>query len=181
MARTPVGTRAQPLSDTALFAHVASRLEDVGVRRLGSWAAELGVLAGPLAIRRAPFTAERLADAPERERAVRRWALVDYDALDLFLAVVTLRCSGARRAALDGIEQLKGVIELLRLVDGQLLAMVVYERRSDQRALRTALSEFADIESWRVVEERRPLAAISTFRQLALDAARHEQLVRAHS
>lgn len=174
----PVGTRKQPLSDTALFAHVAARLEGIGVGHLRTWAEELGVRAGPLAIRRAPFTAELLADAPDRERAVRRWALVDYDALDLFLAVVTLRCSESHRDTLLGIEQLAGVVELLGLDDGQVLAIVIYERRSDQRALQTALGEFADVESWRVVDERRPLAAISTFRHLARAAARRERLLR---
>jgi hypothetical protein len=179
MARTPVGTDRQPRTDTALFAHIAAKLEGVGVRQLGAWAAELGLLAGAEAIRRAPSTAERLDAISDRRRVVRRWALIDYDALDLFVAVVTLSCSGAREAALRGLERVRGVIDLLALEDGRtVLAIVVYERRQDQRALRTALGEFADVGAWRVVDERRPLAAISTFRTLALKAAGPDELLR---
>ncbi len=69
------------------------------------------------------------------------------------------------------------MIELLALDGGHdVLALVIYERRSDELTLRTALGEFADVEKWRVVDERRPLAAIATFTALARRVARRDKL-----
>jgi hypothetical protein len=177
MSRTSVGTDTQPRSDTALFAHIAWRLEDVGVKELESWTRELGIRVGEKAVREAPKTARRLLEMPGGT-LVHRSALVDYAALDFFTALVTLRIDGHRGAVMSKLEQVRGVIELLSVEDSnEVLALVIFERRSDKRALESMLGEFAHIVDWRPIEEQRHQAAVSTFRSLALDAAARERLL----
>jgi hypothetical protein len=177
MTRRPVGTRRQPLSDTALFAHVASRLEHVSVRRLDDWLAELGLAVGADAVRRAPGTAARLAGAFDPGAAIRPWALVDYAALDLFLAAITLRFAGSRSHVLAGLERVDGVVDVLGVhARNEALLIAVFERRHDRTALEQRLGEFGDVLDWRDIDEHRPTAAITTFRSLAQTAGRAERL-----
>jgi hypothetical protein len=179
MVRPPVGTLAQPLSDTALFAHIATRLEDVPVKRLEHWAGELGIRVGAKALRSAPRTAERLIATTSAGTAVTHGAVVDYAALDFFTALVSLRVVRGDTSAMSLLEQVGGVVELLTVERSEeVLALVIYERRSDKRALEAALTELADVIDWRPIEDRRPRAAISTFRALAQRAAKREQLLR---
>lgn len=179
MTRTPVGTLRQPLSDTALFAHIAYRLEDVRVGDLSSWAKQLGVLVGEKAIRDAPRTAERLKTPHGSSPAIRPWALVDFASLNMFAAIVTLRVAGARRQTSRALEQTLGVIEVLvPSHSNELLVVVAYERRHDKTALEAKLGEFAEVVGWQELDERLPDAAISTFRGLALAAAGREGLLR---
>jgi hypothetical protein len=178
MTRTPVGTIPQPRSDTALFAHIAMRLENVAVKRLDEWAQELGIRVGAKALRGAPRTAARLLNAPGASRVVRRWALVDFDVLNFFAALVTLRIERRESTTMSRLEQVSGVIELLPVEHSQeVFAVVIFERRSDQCALKSMLTEFGDIVDWRPIEEQRPRAAINTFRSLALAAAERERLL----
>lgn len=177
MARPPVGTVRQPLSDTALFAHIASRLQHVGVKDLETWARELGVAVGPYAIRNAQHTAQRLATPTDRARALRPWAYIDYAALDFFMAVATLETSGNRSTGLKGLENVRGVVDLLCVErSARVLALVIFERRSDKTTLETALGEWANIVEWSEIEEQRPMAAIATFRALARRSADSEHL-----
>jgi hypothetical protein len=179
MPRTPVGTDTQPRSDTALFAHIAWRLEDARVSELEGWARKLGIRVGEKAIREAPKTAKRLLDQPG-ETAIRRAALVDYAALDFFTALVTLRIDRDRSTAMSRLEQVRGVVELLSVEDSNdALALVIFERRSDKRALESMLGEFAHIVEWRPIDEQRRQPAVATFRSLALNAAAHERLLLA--
>jgi len=179
MTRPPVGTLAQPLSDTALFAHIATRLEDVPVKALESWARELGIRVGAKALRSAPQKAERLVTTTSAGAAVvTHWALVDYAALDFFTDLVSLRVERGDAVAMSLLEHVSGVVELLAVERSEeVLALVIYERRSDKRALEAALAELADVIDWRPIEVRRPRAAIATFRALALRAAEREQLL----
>lgn len=178
MTRPSVGTVRQPRSDTALFAHVAMRLEDVHVKQMNEWARKLGIRVGAKALREAPKTAERLPSTADANRVVRPWALVDYAALDFFTALVTLRVERRERTTMDRLEQVSGVVELLAVERSQeMQALVIFERLSDKRALEAGLAEFADIVDWRAIDDRRPRAAIATFRSLALRAAEREQLL----
>jgi hypothetical protein len=177
MPRPPVGTDTQPRSDTALFAHIAWRLEDVGIKDLESWTHELGIRVGEKAIREAPKTAQRLLHLPGGS-PVRRTALIDYAALDFFTALVTLRTKGDRDEVIRKVGQVRGVVELLSVEDSEdVLALVVFERLSDKRTLEGMLSEHADIRGWQTIEERRHQPAAMTFRSLALDAAARERLL----
>jgi hypothetical protein len=178
MTRPPVGTVTQPRSDTALFAHVAMRLENVQVERLEEWARELGIRIGVKALREAPQTTERLLSAADAGRAVHRWALIDYAALNFFTALVTLRVERRERMTLSRLEQVSGVVDLLAVEHSrEVLALVIFERLSDKRVLEGVLGEFGDIVDWRPIEEQRPRAAIGTFRSLALAAAGRERLL----
>jgi hypothetical protein len=178
MTRSPVGTVTQPRSDTALFAHAAMRLENVPVAQQTRWAKKLGIRVGAKALREAPQTAERLQSAAHADAAVRRWVLIDYAALDFFTALVTLHLGRRDRATMNRLEQVSGVVELLVVErSAEILALVIYERRSDKRALEGVLTEFGDIIGWHAIEEQRPKAAISTFRSLALAAACRERLL----
>jgi hypothetical protein len=179
MARTPVGKTKQPLSDTALFAYVTSRLENVGVAQLRDWARDLGLLAGPDAIRNAPHHAARLARAPDRRNVVRPWALVDYGALELGTVVTRLGVAG-RRGALRRIAEVPGVVDVLGIEGGEeALAIAIYEPLGDaeqEDALRARLARIATVVDWHRIDRRRPEAAIDTFRSLTLEAAGRELL-----
>jgi hypothetical protein len=176
MARHPVGTIRQPLTDTVLFAHIASRLENVGNNDLGAWALGLGLQAGPQAIRGAPRTATRLIGVAAPGRAIRPWALIDYEALNFFMAVARLQIPGGE-AVLDRLEQVRGVIDLLCVKENtEIIATVIYERRHEMNALQSVLVEFGKITEWQQVEDSRPTAALSTFRRLAQAAAAAEGL-----
>jgi hypothetical protein len=178
MARPSVGKIQQPLSDTALFARIASRLEGVRVGDLAEWSDGLGLAVGPDAIRNAVKTADRLADEVSRDSAVRPSALVDYAALGLFVAVVRLQPQGVRAKALDGIAQTPGVVDLLAPRSGEVFAIVVYERPRDEQALEDRLGEFADVVDWQPIKHRFPTASIGTFRTLARNAAKREGLAK---
>jgi hypothetical protein len=177
MARRPVGTRAQPRSDTALFAHIAYRLEGMATSEIGPYATEvLHIKAGENAIRKAPATSSRLQDVASPDAALRPWLNVDADALDFFTAVVRLRCRRHGRYA--GIDKVPGVTQLFRLeASDELLAVVLYERRSDQIRLRARLGELAEIITWEIVARQTLNPAITTWRALARDAAEREGLL----
>ena len=178
MTRTPVGTVQKPRSDTSLFAHVAWRLEGGQIKGMTRWIGDLGLNVGATAIRRAPLTADRLAGGSYRERAIRASATVDYAALKLFAALVTLRIARRSDAVLAELEQVRGVVELLVGENRKdLFAVVVYEHPEDKRAVEARLGEFAEVIDWQTIDERRVAAAAMTFRSLARDAAAREQLL----
>jgi len=174
MSRTPVGTIQQPRSDTALFAHVAWQLEGGRIAALPEMRHTLGVGVGDNAIRKALRTAARL-ESRDGSKALRPWCLVDLEALDFFEALVELRLSTPDDAAhLAGV---MGVTHLLRVNAERVLAVVVYERRSSERALRASLEEHAQIVRWEVLDDHDQTPAISTWRALARQAAGRERLL----
>lgn len=127
------GTVSQPLSDTALFAHIAFNLEDKKLHEYPGWAGRLGVGVGKSAVRDAPATAARLDGVPDRQVAVRPWVDVDWRRLDFFVALVRLAIPGDA-GAIDLLEAVPGVVSVCRLTAGdEVVATVVYERRSDPR------------------------------------------------
>jgi hypothetical protein len=136
----------------------------------------LRIKAGENAIRKAPATSARLLDLPSPEAALRPWIHVDTDALNFFTAIVRLRSS--RPGPYAGIDEIPGVTQLFRLeANDQLLAVVLYERRSDQMRLRARLGELAEIISWEVVARQTLDPTITTWRALARDAAEQEGLL----
>jgi hypothetical protein len=177
MARTPVGTIKQSLSTTALLVYIASRLENVPKADLDSYAEKLGIQVGANAIRNAPRTSALLDSAPNRSAVVQPWALLNYEALDLFVAIAKIGTYGNAHETARAIASIPGVIESWGFADGgPVLVEVAYERRSDQTALRSRLGEFGRIDEWREVDDRHPEAAATTFRTLARRAAERERL-----
>lgn len=176
MSRTPVGTTQQPRSDTALFAHVAWRLEGGRTDRIAEMGRTLGIAVGDNAIRKAPSTAARLEHRDGRI-AVRRWCLVDLEVLNFFEAIVELQLAELRDTAYRGLTGVPGVTHLLRTDIERVLAIVIYERRSDEQALRASLGEFAKIVRWEVLEDHDATPAVGTWRALARQAAERERLI----
>jgi len=176
MSRTPVGTTQQPRSDTALFAHVAWRLEGGRTDRIAEMGRTLGIAVGDNAIRKAPSTAARLEHGDGRI-ALRQWYLVDLQALDFFEALVELQLAQRHDSAYRGLAGVAGVTHLLRAGTERILALVIYERQSDEQALRARLGEFAKIVRWEVLEDHDETPAVGTWRALARQAAERERLI----
>jgi hypothetical protein len=176
MSRTPVGTTQQSRSDTALFAHVAWRLEGGRTDQIAEMGRTLGIAVGDNAIRKAPNTAARLEHRDGRI-ALRRWCLVDLEALNFFEALVELRLAEPHDTAYRGLAGVAGVTHLLRTAIERALAIVIYERRSDELALRAKLGEFARIVRWEVVKDHDETPAVGTWRALARQAAERERLI----
>lgn len=176
MARRAVGTRPQPESDTALFAHVAYRLEGRTTAEIASYASEvLRIKTGENAIRKAPATSARLSERAEPERAVRPWVRVDLAAFDLFSALVRVRSS--HPGVYHGIDQITGVVQVLRLeAVGDIVALVVYERRSEQVRIRARLEELGEVVSWEVIADQTEDPAVETWQALTRQAADREGL-----
>jgi hypothetical protein len=176
MARQADGIRPQPETDTALFAHLAYKLEGVATGGLNDWAQQLGIRVRADALRNAPRHAARLEGVADPRSVVRPWLLPEWRALNFFMAAVRVELPRAEPAAAKALEIIAGVIEVFAWERGA-LAIVVYERRSDRDALRARLEDFAEIESWQEIESHRPQAVIDTFRALALQAAAKERLL----
>lgn len=176
MSRTPVGTTQQARSDTALFAHVVWRLEGGGNNRAAEIGRTLGIAVGDNAIRKAPSTAARLEHKDGRI-AVRRWCLVDLEALNFFEALVELRLAEPHDTAYRGLAGVAGVTHVLRTGTDRALAIAIYERRSDEQALRAGLGEFARIVRWEALQDHDETPAVGTWRALARQAAERERLV----
>lgn len=176
MARTPVGIRPQPETDTALFAHIAHRLDPEATTDIASYAAgELQIKAGSNAIRKAPATAARLALLANPRAAIQPWLRLDLEALDFFSALVRVEpLSAESRAALA---RETGVLELFSFeASTELVLLVTYERRSDQRNLRSRLGEHGRVLVWEVLEEHAYDPAVHTWRSLTRAAAAREGL-----
>jgi len=163
MTRAPVGTTQQARSDTALFAHVAWRLEGGRTDRIAEMGRTLDIAVGENAIRKAPSTAARLEHQRGRI-AVRRWCLVDLEALDFFEALTELHLVNPPDPAYRGLAGVAGVTHLLRTGTERALAIVIYERRSNEQALRASLGEFAQIVRWEVVNDHNETPAVGTWR-----------------
>ena len=176
MSRGPDGIARQPKTDTALFAHIAYKLERVETAELNAWATKLGIGVGADALRNAVHHATRLDGTVDRRRVVQPWLRPDWRALDFFMAVARLQLIDSELAQLDQLETDKGVVELF--ASGRdATAVVVYERRGDRDALKARLENFGTIADWQEVDEHRPQAIVSTFRNLAREAALRERLL----
>jgi hypothetical protein len=163
-------------TDTALFGHIAYKLEGMRLADLDQWAEGVGIEVDAEALRRAPAKSARLAERPGRERALRPGLRIDWRALDFFVALVRLRIASA--GAVDQLESARGVIDVFSLeADREALVVVVYERRHDREALELKLAEFGQVLAWESVQDHRPGAAISTFRAFAREAAMREGLL----
>jgi hypothetical protein len=176
MAGQPVGNVSQPRSDTALFAHIAAGLSDVGVEELQRFATDtLQVAVGANAIRRARGTSQRIVGVAVPDNVIRPWLLVDAGALDFFHAIVRVRLLDQAKGV--RLEQTAGVLKVTRLEGSRdVIVDVIYERRSDQRRLEAKLGEIAEVLSWEVVTEQSHEASVLTWSELAKTAAQRELL-----
>jgi hypothetical protein len=176
VGRHPLGSDRQNRTDTALFGHIAYKLEGVRLSGLEGWAEDLGILVGTDALRKAPENSLRLQGRPQRRSALRASLTIDWSALNLFSAVVRLRI--ADRNAIAQLERVTGVVDLYGVAGGQTAVLVVvYERLHDQEALKRRLSEFGEMLDWDQVESHRPDAVIRTSRAFAREAAQREGLL----
>ncbi|MDQ3163410.1 MAG: hypothetical protein M3Q92_11375 [Actinomycetota bacterium] len=155
-------------------------LEGKSTAKIASYASEvLRIKAGENAIRKAPATSVRLSALDQPERAVRSWLHVDTDQLDLFTALVRVRSTHV--GAYGGLDEIAGVVQVLRLeAEGDLLALVLYEQRSDRARLRARLEELGEIMSWEVVSNQSVEPALATWRALTKQAAEREGLLAEH-
>ena len=180
MTRKPDGIRPQAETDAALFAHIAYRLDDIRVKEIHRYATSvLGIDVGYNAIRFAPATAARIADLPSPP--LRPWLLVDLDALNFFTALVCVR-NASDSDVFSAVARVPGVVHVMRLMShGDVVAIVIYEDRAQQRMLRARLGEIADIVSWEHVDFASHEPAILTWRSLARRAGEREGLLLAEA
>jgi hypothetical protein len=175
MGQRPRGKDNQPHTDTALFGHIAYKLEEKNLKELESWAEELEIDVGPDGLRKARRQATRLRDRPGRRPALRDWLMVDWGELNFFVVSVRLRLEP--RTAIDQLGEVPGVVDLYSLEEGTLAQLIaIYERRHDREALERKLEEFGRILAWEDVDSHHPEAAISTSRALSREAAAREGL-----
>lgn len=170
-----VGALPMAKSDTALFAHIAWRLEGKVTEELTEYGRQLEIRVGANAIRKALTTSDRLGRLASPGRVVLPWLRIDVAALDFFQAVVRLKTQGPDAAEVVGGVQ--GVVRVMS-VEGSddLLAIVIYERRSDRERLRARFSDIGEITSWEQIDLDTQNPAIATWRALAQSAAEREQL-----
>jgi hypothetical protein len=167
-------TLAKKRSDTALFGHMAYKLEGITVGELPQWERELSLGVGDEALRKAPSHAGRLQGSPAPQ-ILRKTLAIDWAELNFFTAVVRLRCTTGS-GALARLDEQQGVLDVYTL-DGSSMAIVivVYERRHDKVALEAKLFEFGTIEAWELVDSHRREGAALTCKALAKEAAAREK------
>lgn len=174
MARPPVGIRAQPLSDTAIAAHVALRLAGVGSNRQAqaAWLKErLGVLVGSNGARRA---------GPRAAPALRPWVLVREGVLplDLETALVVFPGRGRRRDRLvRHLRELGPTRQLLVTRSRRDVFCVLLFRRQDREGVFHAVEALGEDFVWEeITHEDRALEG-TAWMCLAQRIARDEALL----
>jgi hypothetical protein len=175
IGQRPRGNENQLLTDTALFGHIAARLEGVVEDDLPGWAAKLGIDVGANALRKSPNHATRIGASAGRS-VLRKSLAIDWASLNFFSATARLRLHGS-----DDFQRLAavpGVVDLYLLEGALALLIVVYERLNDQRALESGLRAFGELESWERIESYRHDALQRTSREFARRAAEREGLLR---
>lgn len=197
VSRGPVGrplegAKRKDHSVTGVRAYIAARL--AGQLDQGFLTADLGVALSVSAVFRASRELHwrppnykprgRAAGGPPRPSgtALRDWLAVRTAELQLSLGLVTFPVSGAsaQRELYRALQAVLGVVHLVRAGDGpgrRVVALVVTDGDDDRRRLRAELDEFADDWEWSEVDDETVEPAIATWRNLALAAARSEDLL----
>jgi hypothetical protein len=175
MPRPPVGTIPQPVSATALAAHVASRL----VGRLSDRAARDAWLTSEVGVKLRSNGVERAA---ERARtAVVAWVLVDETRLPLQLekAYVHFPGTGRRRLGLIAALRRLGVVRQILLTRSRRdLACVLVYPREDRDDLFAAVERLGEPFLWdEILEEDREVER-SMWVGLAQRYAKTEGLIQ---
>jgi hypothetical protein len=171
MPRPPDGKVAKAGSRTALFAHVAARLDEQPRRDDSTYFRErLGVDVNE--------KAGRIA-ADGARRSLRKWLLVAEPDLDLDVSL--LRFEPGEHSAeeiADVLEGVSGVRQILRLgTSGEVLAVAVFDGARARRELRAVIRERLGVRPrWDEVEMETFAPAVRTWRDLARKAAVDEDL-----
>jgi hypothetical protein len=146
------------------------------VAQIADVALELGIAVGETAIRKAPGTSPRIQGTTAKD-ALRSWILIDLEVLDFFEALVAVRLADSPDMAYRALAGVPGVSELLRTGPRLAYAIVIYDRRSEERALRARIEEFAHVDRWEVIQHHDRAPALATWRTLARRAADRERLL----
>ena len=204
--RPPKGEIAQEISKTATRAHIACQLAG---RHDSAFLNGLGVAVNPTAVERAgsdvtwhpdPYvppgpepsaaakaaspqsaTARARADRRAGEPALREWLAVDYQALNVSLAIVTIDAADrARQLSLyAALRDIPGVVQALRLLPNKqwpVIAVVAWDGEADSRRIIGRLDELDASWGWQPIETRTVRPAEATWRHLARVAATDEDL-----
>lgn len=204
--RPPKGAIAQEISQTAARAHVACRLAE---RHDSEFLASLGLAVNATAVERAggdltwrpdPYdppgpkrtadvnapptskTALRRAARQAGEPALRGWVAIDYAAMDVSLALVTMSAAaqGPARSLYSALRDIPGVVQVVLLLPEReqslVMAVVAWDGEADARRLRGRLEELGPTPSWESIDVQTVRPAEATWRHLAKVAARRENL-----
>ena len=203
--RPPKGGIAQEISQTAARAHIACRLAD---RHDEAFLASLGLAVNPTAVERAGSdltwrsavydppgpkpeaaaatssskTARIRAARRAAEPALRDWIEIDYAAMDVSLALVTMSAEkhGEARSLYSALRDIPGVVQaVLFLPDGMkstVMAVVAWDGEADARRLRGRVEELGAGWSWGPIDVQTVRPAEATWRHLAVVAAQREDL-----
>lgn len=196
--RPPRGEVAQKDSRTALRTHIACKLAG---RHDSAFLDEIGVAVNTTAVGRAgggatthpdaytppgphpgAVTVARREAAPARSPALRQWLAVDYEALDISLALVTVRAAdeGQQLSLYSLLRDVPGVVQVLLLVPSAdqwlVMAVVAWDGEADARRLRGRFKELGASWGWQQIEIQTVLPAQATWRHLAVVAAKTEGL-----
>jgi hypothetical protein len=205
VGRPPKGQIAQQSSSTAIRAHIVCKLAG---RHDTTFLRDIGVAVNTTAVGRAgrsqlwhpePYTspgpkpanvrsslppADRGPDDPPSPRApsLREWLAIDYAALNISLALVTLRSKKEGRVlrAYAALRDIPGVVHAILLVPGEKgtvgMAIVAWDGEADSRRLRGRLNELDATWSLQAIDEQTVEPAEATWRHLTLVAATAEGL-----
>jgi hypothetical protein len=191
--RPASGLLRKERSVTALRAFIAGALEQ---RHGGAYLRELGVDVAPIAVTRAaapvrwrPASYQRpgpkTASPPPSPRpenvAVRDWMAVNPERLELEAGFVVVDAASrrAQRSVYQRLQRVVGVVQLLATSAGkarQVVALVLVDGANDRRRLEDQLDELVADWAWQYVDLQTVEPAVATWRHLAREAARREQL-----
>lgn len=171
MGRPSDGKTAKAESRTALFAHIAARLD---LRQRDS---DSGFFKHDLRVNVNEKAGRDAAKAVGHR--LRKWLLVREPDLDLDVSL--LRFSPGERATdeiFEVLEDLAGVRQLFQLAStGEVLAIVIFDGARARRELRAVIRERLHIRpQWEEVERETFDPALKTWRELARKVARDEDL-----
>ena len=206
VGRPPKGEIAQESSSTATRAHIACKLAG---RHDSAFLRDMGVSVNTTAVGRAgrarlwhpdpyhppgrkratteiaPSADPSIDDPPTHQPPpLRDWLAIDYEALNISLALVTIRSKKKGRAAgaYAALRHIPGVVHTILLVPGDngtvAMAIVAWDGEEDARRLRARLSELDARWALQPIDIQTVEPAEATWRHLAMVAASTEGLRR---
>jgi hypothetical protein len=207
VGRPPTGEIAQESSSTATRAHIACKLAG---RHDTAFLRDIGVAVNTTAVGRAgrarlwhpdpykppgpkpavtatsppPGDADAADTPTHRPAALRDWLAIDYAALNVSLALVTVRAkqSGGALKAYAALRNIPGVVHTILLVPGKkrtrAMAIVAWDGEADFQRILGRLRELDARWGLQPIELQTVDPAEATWRHLALVAASNEGLRR---
>jgi hypothetical protein len=170
VSRSPVGTRSQDKSLTAVAAFIASRLAGVGVGQRDRWLAE-----AHLVVRRNGLERARALVSP----ALRPWLIVEERQLGLEKALVVFPGAGRARPELTKSLRETGAVRQLFVMRSRrdVISVLVFEP-ADKDALFATIEAMGEAFAWEeLIEDDRTVEA-EMWMALMQQAARREELVQ---